>query len=200
MFDWILSIIEGSGYWGVFFLMVLENIFPPIPSELIIPLVGFSAANGQFDFVLVIVVATVGAVVGALPWYILGRLWGMERTKKLSVKYGRIMTLTPSDVDEAQEWFDRYGKLAVFFGRLIPTVRTLISIPAGIAKMHFTTFIFFTALGSGLWTYALALLGYLLQSEYALVEKYLNPVSTLIVVVIVGGYLFRVVTYRPEKK
>lgn len=196
MFDWILSVIESGGYLGIFFLMVLENLFPPIPSELVIPLAGFSAATGAFDIVLVVAVATAGAVVGCLPWYFLARWFGIERVKALASRFGRVMTLTPSDVDTAQAWFSKYGSLTVFFGRLVPTVRTLISVPAGIARMPLLPFVAYTALGSLIWTSLLASLGYVLESEYALVEEYLNPVSTGVVIVIVLYYLYRVITFK----
>lgn len=198
MFDWVVGIIEGSGYAGIFFLMVLENIFPPIPSELIIPLVGFAAAQGELNIVLAITAATLGAVVGAIPWYVLGRAFGLERVKRLSEKHGRIMTMSPSDVDLAQKWFDTHDGVAVFFGRLIPTVRTLISVPAGVARMKLPSFFFYTALGSAAWTTILALLGYILQSQYTLVEEYLNPVSNAVVILIIGWYLYRVVTYKKQ--
>ena len=199
MFDWVVGIIEGSGYAGIFFLMVLENIFPPIPSELIIPLVGFAAAEGDLNIVLAILAATLGAVVGAIPWYVLGRAFGLERVKKLSEKTGRLTTMSPSDVDIAQKWFYKHDGAAVFVGRLIPTVRTLISVPAGVARMKLPPFFIYTALGSAVWTTLLALLGYVLQSQYTLVEEYLNPVSNAVVIIIVGWYLYRVVTFKAVK-
>ena len=199
MFDWVVGTIEGSGYAGIFFLMVLENIFPPIPSELIIPLVGFAAAEGDLNIVLAILAATLGAVVGAIPWYVLGRAFGLERVKKLSEKHGRLTTMSPSDVDLAQKWFDKHDGAAVFVGRLIPTVRTLISVPAGVARMKLPPFFIYTALGSAVWTTLLALLGYVLQSQYTLVEEYLNPVSNAVVIIIVGWYLYRVVTFKAVK-
>ncbi len=196
MFDWILSVIESGGYLGIFFLMVLENLFPPIPSELVIPLAGFAAASGSLNIIAVVVVATLGAVVGALPWYYLARLFGIDRVKRLSARYGRALTLTGQDIDDAQAWFARYGTLAVLVGRLVPTVRTLISVPAGIARMPLPSFLLFTGVGSLVWTLALASLGYVLRSEYALVEDYLNPVSNGIVACIVLYYIYRVLTFR----
>ena len=196
MFDWTLSVIEQGGYVGVFFLMVLENIFPPIPSEIIIPLAGYSAAEGELNIVLVILVASLGAVVGALPWYILGRAFGLERLKKLSVSYGRLLTMSPEDIDSADAWFLRHGQKAVMFGRLIPTVRTLISVPAGLARMPIYTFLVYSFIGSLAWTALLATFGYLLQSQHDKVAEYLNPVSNLIVLIIVATYLYRVVTFK----
>lgn len=196
MFDWTLGIIESFGYAGIFFLMVLENIFPPIPSELIIPLAGFASAAGQLNIFWVIIAATLGAVVGSIPWYYLGLFFSSERLKKLSLKYGRLLTLSPSNIDTAESWFNAHGKAAVLFGRLIPTIRTLISVPAGLAKMPLSTFLLYTAIGSTLWTTALSLLGFVLQSQYDKIGVYLNPVSDFIVFLIIAIYLYRVITFK----
>lgn len=198
MFDWTIHIIETGGYLGIFGLMVLENIFPPIPSELIIPLSGYAAAEGELNIFLVILVATLGAVTGSLPWYYLGRVFNAARLKRLSMSYGRLLTLSPSDIDTADKWFKVHGGTAVLFGRLIPTVRTLISVPAGIAAMPLPKFLLYTTIGSGAWTSLLAFFGFVLQSQHELVGVYLNPVSDFIVILIVGAYLYRVVTFKAK--
>ena len=105
MFEWTLAIIESGGYVGIFLLMVLENIFPPIPSELVIPLAGFAAAKGDLNIVGVVIATTFGGIVGALPWYFVGRLYGLQRLKRLSCRFGRLLTLNASDIDTAQRWF-----------------------------------------------------------------------------------------------
>src|SRR5690606_647338 len=151
MFQWILQIMESGGYAGIFLLMILETVFPPIPSELVLPLSGFAAARGDFNIILIVIVTTLGGLVGCIPWYLLGRLYGIKRLKKISERYGRWITLTPEDIDEAQAWFNKHGHLAVFFGRLMPTVRSLISVPAGIARMPFWTFMFYSLLGTAAW-------------------------------------------------
>src|SRR5690606_28645794 len=135
-------------------------------------------------------IASLGASVGALFWYFLGKLFGLERVKNLSSKYGRWVTMSPKDVDAAESWFSKNGHKAVMYGRLIPTVRTLISIPAGIAKMNLSEFFIFSFLGSVIWTSWLALLGYFLGSQYKLVAQYLNPVSNAIVAIIVFLYIY----------
>ncbi|MCP9340151.1 DedA family protein [Stutzerimonas xanthomarina] len=196
MFDKIVEIVSAFGYIGVFLLMLLENIFPPIPSELIMPLAGFVAARGDLNFIVVILVGTAGSVVGALPWYYAGAKLGQERMKRLAKRWGHWLTLSPEDVDKASGWFDRHGKAAVFFGRLIPAVRTLISVPAGIAGMSMTKFLIYSTLGSLIWTALLALAGYLLESQYEKVSEYLNPVSTVIVVLMVLYYLYRLIRQR----
>lgn len=200
MFDWVMHIIDVGGYLGLFGLMVLENIFPPIPSEVIIPLAGYSAATGTMSLPIVILVASIGTVVGTLPWYFAGRALGAVRLKRLSVSYGRLLTLSPGDIDRAESWFQAHGKKAVLFGRLIPTVRTLISVPAGIARMPLWSFLIFSFIGSLIWTTLLASFGYFLESQHELVADYLNPVSDLIVVLIVATYLYRVVTFKPKAK
>lgn len=198
MFDWILYIIESGGYGGIFFLMVLENVFPPIPSEVILPLAGFAAAKGNLHVVAVALVATCGAVIGCLPWYVLGRLFGSRRLKRLSARYGRLLTLSPDDIDVADAWFKRHGQKVVLFGRLAPTVRTLISVPAGIAHMPLGTFLAYSFVGSAIWTTVLALLGYLLKSQYDIIAGYVNLVSDGVVLLIVAAYLYRVITFRAK--
>lgn len=196
MFDKIVEIVSASGYVGVFLLMLLENIFPPIPSELIMPLAGFVAARGDLNFIAVILIGTAGSVIGALPWYYAGAKLGKKRMKHLAKRWGHWLTLSPEDVDKASEWFDRHGKGAVFTGRLIPAVRTLISVPAGIVGMPMPLFLLFSTLGSLIWTALLAVAGYLLESRYAKVSQYLDPISTGVVVLMVLYYLYRLIRQR----
>lgn len=199
MFEWILGIIESYGYAGIFFMMVLENIFPPIPSEVVIPVAGYAAASDGLNLLLVIIVASLGAAAGTLPWYFLGRLFGLERVKKLSASYGRWLTMSPVDVENAENWFVIHGRKAVLYGRLVPTVRSLISIPAGIAKMPLSQFFTYSFIGSLLWTSWLAFLGYFLESQYHLVAAFLNPISNAIVILIVLLYVYRVVMFKKIK-
>jgi membrane protein DedA with SNARE-associated domain len=198
MFDWITGFVVRSGYVGVLLLMLAENVVPPIPSELIMPLAGFTAARGQLSLALVILAGTVGSLLGAVLWYYVGKRLGLERLKHLAARHGRWVTLSPDDVDRADGWFRRHGAKAVFFGRLIPTVRTLISVPAGIACMPLPAFLAWSVLGTSLWTALLAGAGYLLQSQYERVSDYLNPVSTVVVVLIIGWYLYRVAAFRAD--
>ena len=198
MFDWITGFIRQGGYVGIFMLMLLENIIPPVPSELIMPLAGFTAAQGQLSIVLVVVAGTAGSLLGGVFWYFVGRRLGLERLKRLAARHGRWLTLSPADVDRANDWFSGHGARAVFFGRLVPTVRTLISVPAGINGMPLASFLAWSALGTSLWTALLAVAGYVLQSQFDLVADYLNPVSTAIVILIVGLYVYRVATFRAD--
>jgi membrane protein DedA with SNARE-associated domain len=196
MFDWITGFVRQAGYVGVFLLMLAENVVPPIPSELIMPLAGFSAARGHLSILLVVLAGTAGSLLGALFWYVIGRRLGLERLKRLAARHGRWLTLSPDDVARADDWFGRHGGKAVFFGRLVPTVRTLISVPAGINGMPLPSFLAWSALGTLGWTALLAGAGFLLQSQYELVADYLNPASTVIIALMVAWYLYRVVTFR----
>lgn len=199
MFDWITSFLEWSGYFGIVLLMLLENVFPPIPSEFIMPLAGFTAKQGGLNIILVIIAGSLGSVLGAAIWYYVGRWVRGARIRRFAARHGRWLTLSPSDIDDAQGWFRRHGGKAVFFGRLIPAVRTLISVPAGIAEMPLTRFMIYTSLGSVTWTALLATAGYLLAGQYQSVSTYLNPISNAIVAGLVAWYLYRVVTFKPAK-
>lgn len=191
MFDWITGLVEQSGYLGIAGLMLAENVFPPIPSELIMPLAGFVAAQGKLNPFLVILAGTVGSVLGALPWYYAGVLLGRERVLKLAERHGRWLTFDRQDMQKALAWFDRHGKNAVLIGRLVPTVRTLISLPAGIARMPLAVFLLWSTVGTAAWTALLAASGYLLESQYTLVSDYLDMASKIIIGLIVLTYVWR---------
>ena len=199
MFDWITGLVERTGYLGIALLMLAENVFPPIPSELIMPMAGFTAARGELNMVGVVVAGTAGSLAGALLWYYIGRWIGLERLKRWAAKHGRWLTISPEEVDEAAAWFNRHCGKAVLVGRLIPAVRTLISVPAGVAGMALMRFLTYSALGTVLWTALLAAAGYLLEDQYQKVGDYLNPVSNVILGLIVLGYLYRVITFRRRR-
>ncbi len=196
MFDWVVMLLGNGGYLGIFLLMLAENLFPPIPSELVMPLAGFLAAQGAMSLPLAIAVGTAGSVTGALFWYWVGLRFGEARLRRMAERYGRWLTVSPKDVETASAWFDRNGGRMVFLGRMVPAVRTLISIPAGIARMPLPSFLALTAAGSTLWTGALAVAGYLLESQYARVEGWVNPVSTVVVALLVLWYGVRLVRVR----
>ncbi|MBD3737995.1 MAG: DedA family protein [Pseudomonas balearica] len=191
MFESITGLIEQGGYFGILALMFLENLFPPIPSEVIMPLAGFLAARGELNLFGVVVAGTLGSFLGALPWYYAGARLGEERMRRLAARHGRWLTLSGDDVLEAGVWFRAHGRKAVFFGRLVPAIRTLISVPAGIAQMPFASFAFYTLAGSAIWTFVLTLAGYLLHAEYDRVAAYLDPGSNIVLGTIVAIYLYR---------
>ncbi len=198
MFDWITGLLEGGGAWAIFALMLLENIFPPIPSELIMPLAGFNAARGGTPLWLAIVAGGIGSTLGAWFWYIIGVAYGPARMRRVVVRYGRWLTLTPNELTSAENWFARHGGAAVFFGRFLPTIRTLISVPAGLAQMPVGRFLLFTAIGSFMWTGGLAIAGYVLENGYESVSHLIDPLSTAIVLGFVALYVWRVVRWRPD--
>ncbi|MGF1606211.1 MAG: DedA family protein [Rhodothalassiaceae bacterium] len=196
MFDWITGFVKSAGYWAVALLMFVENVFPPIPSEIVMPLAGYSASAGELNIFLVIAAGSVGSLAGALFWYYVGALIGTDRLRNFSRKHGRWLTLEPKEVDAADRWFERHGGKAVFFGRLVPAVRTLISVPAGLSEMSFRRFLTYTTAGTVLWTALLAGAGYWLGSAYDQVQSWLNPVSNTVVAVILLWYGWRVATFR----
>lgn len=193
MFDFITAWIEGGGLLAVAALMFLENVFPPIPSELVMPLAGFNAARGSMNVVALVVAGTAGSVAGCLVWYALARAWGRERFLRFIDRWGAWLTLSREEAESAAAWFERHGRAAVFFGRMIPTIRTLISLPAGLAGMGLAPFLLLTTAGAAIWTALLAGAGYVLEDNYEAVERWLNPVTTGIVALVVGLYLWRVV-------
>ena len=200
MTDWIIQTISQWGYVGIFFVMLAESIFPPIPSELIIPFAGFAAANGELNFFGVIAAATVGAVVGMLPWYFAGRIFGLKRVRLLSDKFGRWLTLNADEIDVAVAFFQRFGPVIVLFGRLMPIIRTLISVPAGLARMPLPVFLLASTAGALIWNTVLTSGGYLLHEHYELVEVVLDPLTIVVLALVVLLYLYRLVTWRPSKQ
>ena len=192
MFDWITDAVVAGGYAGIVLMMLAENVFPPIPSELIMPLAGFVAAQGQLNPVLVVLAGTLGSVLGALPWYYAGLWLGEQRVCAFAARHGRWLTLGEKEIGQAMRWFERHGRLAVLIGRLVPTVRTLISLPAGMARMPLLPFLLYSSIGTLAWTAALTAAGFLLEAEYRRVAGYVDQVSKVIIGLIVLLYLWRV--------
>jgi membrane protein DedA with SNARE-associated domain len=195
MADWIVRFIEETGYAGVALLMFLENVFPPIPSEIIMPFAGFAAARGELHVLGTILSGTAGAVAGATLWYLFGRWAGGARLHGWVARHGRWLTLTPEQLKTAEEWFRRHGRKAVFLGRLLPALRTLISVPAGVSGMRLLPFLLWTAAGSLLWTGALTLTGVLLGARYESVSQYVNWIANVVIAVLVLGYAWRQLTW-----
>jgi len=196
MVDWITGFISSTGYLGIALLMFAENVFPPIPSELIMPFAGFVAARGELNAIGVLVAGIVGSLLGAVPWYLAGRWLGNERLKRMADRHGRWLTVSRQDLERAEAWFHRYGLVSVVVGRLVPAVRTLISVPAGITRMHPIPFFAFSAVGTLVWTGLLVGSGYLLESQYERVAEWIDPFSKLVLGAIVATYLYRLVRQR----
>ena len=171
---------QWLGYTAIGAAMFLENLFPPIPSELIMPLGGFYVQQGQLSFIPVVLAGLIGTVIGTLPWYGIGRLINEERIEHWLERHGRWIGISPADLVRSHKWFGRYGTLLVFWGRLLPGIRTLISVPAGIELMPFVPFLLWTTAGSLIWTLLLTLAGFALGEGYSNVEVWIEPVSKII--------------------
>jgi membrane protein DedA with SNARE-associated domain len=191
MEEFVRETITAGGSVGIALLMLLENLFPPIPSELIMPLAGFEAAAGRLSFWAVVIAGTVGSVTGAVAWYAIGRAFGEARVLALIDRYGFWLTISREEAERAFAWFARWGAFAVFFGRLVPGVRTLISVPAGLAAMPFVPFLAITAMGSLIWVVLLTLAGFVLEANYERVAHLLDPATKIILAAIVVIYVFR---------
>lgn len=198
MIEHLIEFVATYGALAIAALMALESVFPPIPSEMIMPLAGYNAARGEMSLFAVLLAGTAGSMIGALPWYFAGRQLGKARLKAFADKYGRWLTLGSREIDTAVDKFDQHGRKAVLFGRMVPAIRTFISIPAGLVNMRFTTFLAFSAIGSLAWNAVLTAAGYLLEDKYAQVGHYVDPVAKGILAIIVLTYLYRVFTFRRQ--
>lgn len=185
--DWLVNLIEVIGYPGVAIAMFVESFFAPIPSEIILPFSGFVAFGGSLNIYGVIVVATLAAYLGTLPFYFIGR-WGNEFVMEFLKKYGKYLFISQDDLKKGFDAFERYGGGIVFFGRLIPIVRTVISFPAGVARMNFAQFSIYTLVGAGIWSSILASAGFFLGDRWDMVsvyvERYENVILILLLVVV----------------
>jgi membrane protein DedA with SNARE-associated domain len=169
---------ESCGPPSAGLAVALENLFPPIPSELILPLAGFTASQGDISLVGAIVWTTIGSVAGALVLYAVGALLGRDRTRAIAARLPLVRT---SDIDRSEAWFAKHGVKAVFFGRMIPLFRSFISVPAGIERMPLTTFLVFTALGSLIWNAVFVLAGYQLGENWRVVQDYVGVYQKVVV-------------------
>jgi membrane protein DedA with SNARE-associated domain len=182
--DWVTSVVETLGYGGVAFLVALENLFPPIPSEVVLPLAGFVAAGGSSSVVGMVVAATVGSMVGAFALYGIAAAIGPVRLRALVVRHGRWFGLDEADLDRTEAWFDRRANVAVLVCRCVPLMRSLISIPAGFRRMPVLPFAMYTLIGSLVWNIALIGAGYLLGERWQQMEEPLQLFQTAVLVVI----------------
>lgn len=199
MADWAMGVIFSTGYFGIVLLMFIENVFPPIPSEVIMPLAGYMAAQDKLSLIGIISAGTVGSVLGSLPLYYGGRLLGEERLKEIADRYGRWLTISRKDIERAKSWFDKHGGLAVLICRLVPGIRSLISIPAGINRMNLASFLLYTLIGTLIWTALLAYLGYLLGSNFGEIGQYLDSASWVVLAGIVVIYFVRAIRQKGNR-
>ena len=200
MTEFILDLIQGWGYVGIFILMFLENIFPPIPSEVIMGLGGVAVAQGRFEFWPLVAVAVAGTTLGNWVWYGIGRWVGYERLRPLIDRYGRWLTLDWDEVERLHAFFLKYGSGIVFVCRFLPIARTMISLPAGMVKMNQLKFLIWTAAGSTIWITALAGAGSWFGKQFAEVDRFIGPLAVFAIGTLVLVYIYRVVTWKPKPR
>lgn len=192
--EWVIDVIDALGYVGVCLLVALENLFPPIPSEVILPFAGFVASDGNASLPGMIVAATAGSLVGAWVLYAVAAWIGPERVHAFLLRWGKWLRIPGRDVDRAERWFDRWDNLAVLLGRCVPLIRSIVSIPAGLRRMPIISFTVFTLVGSAIWNTGLIGAGYLLRHRWERVEPYARYAQYAVVVaivVVVGRFLWR---------
>ena len=192
MTEWNIGLIEGGGYLAIAALMLLENVFPPIPSELVLPFAGYVAATGKLNLGGVLASAVAGSLLGALPWYFLGRKLGHGGLQRFAQRHGRWLTMCPEDIDRAQDWFRRHGGASVGFGRMVPAVRSVISMPAGVGRMALPAFLLWSAVGTMAWSALLLVVGYVMQSQYEQAKDTIEWITRGVVAFLVGAYAWRV--------
>ena len=179
--EWVISIMEQLGYLGIAILMFLDNVFPPIPSEIIMPSAGYSASQNQLLLVGVIIAGCIGSLLAAALLYWIGYKFKHETIFNFVDRYGKFLFIKSEDVKKSLSWFEKYGHRIVFFGRMIPAVRSLISIPAGMSRMPFWKFMFYSSLGTIIWTTFLACIGFYFGENQALMQKIFSQVGYFII-------------------
>jgi len=195
----MVQLISDMGYFGIALLMFLENLFPPIPSEVIMPMAGFTASRGDLSLVGVLIAGTLGTLAGALFWYHVARRVSEDRLRSWLERHGRWLTIAPGDVGRVQRRFRRNQRWAIPIGHVVPGIRTLISIPAGLFAVGIIRFVLLTSICGGIWTSALGIAGFALGRRFSAVENYVGPASVAIMAGLVVYYVYRVATYRKEE-
>lgn len=194
MSNWIIQIMEQLGYFGILLLMFLDNVFPPIPSEIIMPSAGFSASQGKLTLYGVILAGSSGSLIAAALLYWIGYQFSHDSIFKYVDRYGKYIFIQQKDIQKALVFFEKYGHRIVFFGRMVPAVRSLISIPAGMSRMPFWKFMFYSGLGTIIWTTFLACIGYYFGQNKILMDKIISHLSLVIItlaVIFIICYLYR---------
>ncbi len=204
MEEFVISIMNQYGYFGIFFLIFIENIFPPIPSEVVLLFGGFMTTYSKLGVPLMILFSTLGSVVGAIVLYYVGKILNKERLKKIvSGKVGKMLRLKASDIEKADRWFDTKGNKTVFFCRFIPIVRSLISIPAGMSEMAMTKFLLYTTVGSAIWNTILLVIGNRVGKNWkdilGIMDQYSHVVLILLIILFVA-FLVYFFYFRTQKK
>lgn len=198
MDSFVIRFIEWGGYYGIALLMALENVFPPIPSELIMGIGGISVSRGAMDILPLMIAGTVGATLGNYVLFLAGDRLGYERLRPLVDRHGRWLTMEWEDVEKAGHYFRRHGRWVVFALRFMPLLRTIVSIPAGLAHMSHLQFLVYTAAGAAIWNFALVKAGEWLGTRFAEAETWLSWATVALAVVALGWYVWRVSTWKPR--
>ena len=196
--EWVLSIMEQLGYLGIAFLMFLDNVFPPIPSEIIMPSAGYAASQDQLTLLGVIIAGCIGSLLAAALLYWVGYKFKHETIFNFVDRYGKFLFIKSEDVKKSLLWFEKYGHRIVFFGRMIPAARSLISIPAGMSRMPFWKFMFYSSLGTIIWTTFLACVGFYFGENKALMHQIFSQVGYFIIGIIL--IIFVWIWYRRNKR
>lgn len=200
MQEWIIETIEQFGYLGIFFMMAVENLFPPIPSEFILPFSGFLTTYMDLSVLGVLTAASIGSIIGAIILYGIGLMLDVEQLEKIVDRWGHVLRITKQDISKADLWFDRYGYWTVLFFRMIPLVRSLISIPAGMSNMKFTVFLLFTFIGTLIWNTVLVSVGVVLGENWEDVLRYMDIYSNIVYVFIFLGIVILIIWYIKKRK
>ena len=201
MENFIIEIMNSYGYIGICLLILLENVFPPIPSEVILTFGGFMTVNSNLSIIGVIITSTIGSVLGALILYYLGKILNKERLIKIvKSKYGKLLRVKPKDIESADEWCDTKGNKTIFFCRFIPIVRSLISIPAGMSEMPIFKFIVYTLFGSLIWNTGLVLVGAFAGNKRNLILSIINEVSHIILILLIIIVVIFIYRFYKNKK
>ncbi|MCH1626311.1 DedA family protein [Ferdinandcohnia quinoae] len=200
MDNWITDFMEQFGYFGIFLMIALENVFPPIPSEVILTFGGVMTTTTNLTIPGVIIAATFGSVVGAIILYGIGRLLDVERLEKIIDRWGHILRVTKEDIHKADAWFDKYGYWTVFFCRMIPLIRSLISIPAGMSNMNFGLFLLFTTIGTLIWNIILVVVGAAVGENWTTIVHYMDIYSNITYAIIAAAVIIFIVLFYKSKR
>jgi membrane protein DedA with SNARE-associated domain len=200
MTDWVVHLIDAGGYWGVGFLMFLENVFPPIPSELIMGIGGIRVGQGRMETLPLMIAGTLGSTAGNYVWYMIGWTLGVGRLKPLVERFGRWATIEWRNVEWLNRMFARFGPMIVFTFRFMPAFRTMVSLPAGLFRMGHLRFLVWTAAGATIWNLMLVYAGYLLGANFSRIDDYVGPAASAIMALALVFYLWRLATWRPTSR
>ncbi len=200
MADWVVRLIDAGGYWGIAFLMVLENVFPPIPSELIMGIGGIRVGQGRMDIVPLLAAGTIGTTIGNFSWYLIGLKLGTARLKPLIERYGRWLTLHWRNIEWLDRCFERHGDKIVFLFRFMPAFRTMVSLPAGLFSMSLWRFTVWTAAGSLIWNIILVACGYYLGARFSQIDAWLGPITNVCLAAVAIAYVWRLMWWKDGER